>query len=104
MIPMKSVNEKQARKWMWWFLGALAALQLYFVREILAAFVLFALGFAFLLGVYLIFYLVQQASELSLGWVEAHSRPLARVLRSGWNLVEEVSKKQLRRPRSEPVQ
>src|SRR6476661_3774161 len=34
------------RKWMWWFLGVVLALQLYFVRELLAAFALFALGFA----------------------------------------------------------
>ena len=33
----------KSRKWMWWFLGILAAMQLYFVRELLAAFALFAL-------------------------------------------------------------
>ena len=39
-------NKDKGRKWMWWFLGVLAALQLYFVRELLAAFALFAVGFA----------------------------------------------------------
>ena len=41
------------RKWMWWFLGVIGAMQLYFVRELLAAFALFALGFgviAFVIG------------------------------------------------------
>src|SRR5215475_9210322 len=34
-----------SRKWMWRFLGVIGAMQLYFVRELLAAFALFALGF-----------------------------------------------------------
>jgi uncharacterized membrane protein YciS (DUF1049 family) len=38
-------NKDKSRKWMWWFLGSLAAVQLYAVRELLAAFALFALGF-----------------------------------------------------------
>ncbi len=33
-------NKDKSRKWMWWFLGVVAALQVYFVRELLAAFAL----------------------------------------------------------------
>src|SRR5207248_1551797 len=43
----------KSRKWMWWFLVIGMAMQLYFVRELLAAFALFALGFgvvAFVIG------------------------------------------------------
>jgi hypothetical protein len=43
----------KSRKWMWWFLGVIGAMQLYFVRELLAAFALFVLGFgaiAFVIG------------------------------------------------------
>src|SRR5215468_6589478 len=40
---MKTTDK--SRKWMWWFLGVIGAMQLYFVRELLAAFALFALGF-----------------------------------------------------------
>ena len=32
---MKTKDSK--RKWMWWFLGVVLALQLYFVRELVAA-------------------------------------------------------------------
>jgi len=39
-------TKDKSRKWMWWFLGVIGAMQLYFVRELLAAFALFALGFA----------------------------------------------------------
>ncbi|HEY6126571.1 MAG TPA: hypothetical protein VIW23_00155 [Candidatus Acidoferrum sp.] len=46
-------TKDSSRKWMWWFLGIVLAMQLYFVRELLAAFALFVLGFgviALLLG------------------------------------------------------
>src|SRR5713101_8422434 len=46
-------TKDSSRKWMWWFLGVVLAMQLYFVRELLAAFALFVLGFgaiAFVLG------------------------------------------------------
>jgi len=38
-------TKDSSRKWMWWFLGVVLAMQLYFVRELLAAFALFVLGF-----------------------------------------------------------
>jgi hypothetical protein len=38
-------NKDNSRKWMWWFLGTVVAMQLYFVRELLAVFALFILGF-----------------------------------------------------------
>ena len=39
-------TDDKSRKWMWWFLAAVVAAQLYFVQELLAAFALFAAGFA----------------------------------------------------------
>ena len=94
----------RARKWMWVFLGALVALQLYFVRELLAALLLFTLAFAALAGFGLVFYLVQRAGQSSIAWVEPRTRALAGVARRGVGMVEEFSKKPLRRPRSEPAQ
>jgi len=38
-------TKDKSRNWMWWFLGVIGAMQLYFVRELLAAFALFVLGF-----------------------------------------------------------
>ena len=35
-----------SRRWLWWLLAVVVAPQLYFVRELLAAFALFAVGFA----------------------------------------------------------
>src|SRR6266852_3276599 len=37
-------TKDKSRKWMWWFLGIVVALQLYFVRELLAAFAPEGLG------------------------------------------------------------
>jgi len=48
--PANSEPQDHSRKWMWCFLATLLALQLYFVRELLAALFLFALGFELWLG------------------------------------------------------
>jgi len=56
------------RKWMWWFLGAIGAVQLYFVRELLAAFALFALVFGIVAFVLAALYM------LHTGWAVAVER------------------------------
>ena len=38
-------TENTHRAWLWWFLAVLVASQLYFVRELVAAFALFAIAF-----------------------------------------------------------
>ena len=101
---MNSVNKDDARKWMWVFLAALVALQLYFVRELLAALFLFILGFALLAGLALVFFLVDQARQFSLAWVEPRTHVVAALTRRGLVLLEDLSKKPFRRPRSEPAQ
>ena len=70
-------NNDKSRKWMWWFLGVVAALQIYFVQELLAAFALFAAVFA-VIGV-----LVAGGYMLHKGWAVA----VARVAESGHPLV-----------------
>jgi len=64
-----SVSEKKARKWMWIALAVVAALQFYYVREMIAAFVIFAVLFALACGAVLLVVLVDQASERSLAWI-----------------------------------
>ena len=61
------------------------------------AFVIFAAA-AFVL------YLIDRAGQWGLGWAGQHARPVAQLARRGWAAAEEISKKQLRRPRSEPAQ
>ncbi len=100
MIP---VNKDRLKKWLWGILGALLALQIYFVRELLAALLLFTVAFVVLLGLALVFYLVQQAGQLSLAWVEPRTRSMVPKLRGALALLEDLSKKPFRRPRSQPA-
>ena len=101
---MTPVNQDQARKWMWIFLAALVALQIYVVRELLAALFLFTLGFSALAGVALVFFLFERAGEHSLAWVEPRTRGVGILARRGLGLLEDLSKRPFRRPRSEPAQ
>ena len=67
---------------MWCFLATLLALQLYFVRELLAALFLF---------------LIERAGQFSMAWAGSHTR-------RGLGLLGEISKKPFRGPGSEPAQ
>ncbi len=97
MKVSKAFSEQKARKWMWIGLGAFVALQIYFVQEMLAALMLFTGLFVVCALAALILYLVDRASRwgLTLAGNQAKRAITA---------AEEISKKQLRRPRSEPAQ
>jgi uncharacterized membrane protein YqjE len=100
----KMVSEKKARKWMWAGLGALVALQIYFVQEMLAALMLFAGVFVLVAAIALVIYLVDRAGQWSIEWAGERARPAMQLARRGWALAEDLSKKPFRRPRSETAQ
>lgn len=104
MNLLNHLKTDRARKWMWLFLAALAALQAYFVRELIAALLLFTAGFAVLAGFALVFYVADRASQVTLAWAEPRTRTVANAARRGLDLLEEFSKRPFRRPRSEPAQ
>jgi len=93
----KVFSERKARKWLWIALGALVALQIYFVQEMVAALMLFTGIFIVCAIIALVLYLVDRASRWGLGVAGSQAK---RALVAA----EEISKKQLRRPRSEPAQ
>ncbi len=93
---MGRVKKDHARRWMWWFLAALVALQLYFVRELIAALLLFTLGFAVIGGILLAIVFVKQAGEVSLAWAEPRARGVAQAARRGMEYIEEFSRKPFR--------
>ncbi len=93
----KVFSERKARKWLWIALGALVALQLYFVQEMVAALMLFTGIFIVCAIIALVLYLVDRASRWGLGLAGNQAK---RAIVAA----EEISKKQLRRPRSEPAQ
>ena len=93
----KIFSEQKARKWLWIALAAFVALQIYFIRELLAALILFTAVFILCAIVALAFYLIDRTSRWGLD-LAGHQAKRAIVA------AEEISKKQLRRPRSEPAQ
>jgi hypothetical protein len=93
----KVFSERKARKWMWFALGTLVALQIYFVQEMLAALMLFTGIFVICALAALALYLIDRASRWGLTLAGTQAK---RALTAA----EEISKKQLRRPRSEPAQ
>jgi hypothetical protein len=97
-------SEEKARRWMWGFLIALAAMQTYFVQEMLAALFLFTLAFAVFAVIAFAFYLANRASQASLERVEPIARVAARAGRRGYGFIEYLSKRPFRRPHSETAQ
>ena len=93
-----TVLEKlRSRKWLWIAVAVFVAFQIYFVQELFAALILFT-GLFIVCGlIALVLYLIDRASRWGLG-VAGHQAKRA------LTAAEELSKKQLRRPRSEPVQ
>ncbi|MGB2624244.1 MAG: hypothetical protein WA857_20500 [Candidatus Acidiferrum sp.] len=88
------------RKWMWWFLGVVVALQLYFVRELLAAFAIFAMGFAAIAFVVVSLYMLQKTWEVGVQRIADSRHPVVDMARRGVNAVEDMARRPLRRPGS----
>jgi hypothetical protein len=80
-----SVPEKKVRKWMWIGLAIVAALQFYYVQEMIAAFVVLGVVFALVAGAGLLLFLVDRASERTQSWVEMCGLAILRTARRGAN-------------------
>ena len=80
-------KRRQWKKWVWIGLAALAALQLYFVQEMLAALFLFTVLFIAVAAVVLILWLLDRVSQETVAWAEPQTRQLARLARHGVALV-----------------
>jgi hypothetical protein len=93
-------TKDNGRKWMWRFLGVLVALQLYFVRELLAAFALFSLAFAAIAFVVISLYMLQKSWEIAVARVADSNHPLVNFARRGVGTVEDIVRRPLRRPGS----
>jgi len=93
-------TKDSSRKWMWWFLAVVVALQLYFVRELLAAFALFAVGFAVIAFVIGGLYMLQKTWSVAVERLADSRHPVMVMARGGVNAVEDLAKRSLRRPGS----
>lgn len=88
---------------MWLSLFAIAAFQLYVVRELLAAFALFILGFGAIAILIASLYLLQKTWEAGVTRLAASQHPVILVARRSVALVEELARRPIRRPDSEPA-
>jgi len=98
------LERAKVRKGMLSLVAALFVFQLYFVRELAAAELLFGLFFAVLLVLGGLAYLIGTVGERGLGWTESGIRVLAESARRGYSSLEEATRKSLRTPRSESAQ
>lgn len=100
---VSSIHPK-TRKRIIWTASVLLILQLYFVRELIAAELLFGALFAALFLFAGICYLVGTIGERGLDWAEIGVRVIATTARRSYATVEELSKKPFRHPHSESAQ
>lgn len=98
------VEKVKLRKGMSSVLAIVFVLQLYFVRELLAAELLFGLAFAVLFAIGAIIYLAGALGERGLAFAEAGIRVISDAARRGYVGVEYFSRKSFRQARSESAQ
>jgi uncharacterized membrane protein HdeD (DUF308 family) len=104
VLAEKVAKEAKVRKGLVSILAAVLILQVYFVRELLAAEALFILLFAVLLVMTGIFYVLGTVGERAIDIGEAGARVIAQSTKRGYGMVEEIGKKSLRHPHSESAQ
>jgi len=83
----------KSRKWIWWFLGVTLATQLYFVRELLAAFALFALGFAAIAALVGAIYMLHSGWAVAVERLAESKHPVVAYTKQGVNSVEDFARR-----------
>src|SRR5580658_9448153 len=73
-------------------LAIFLVLQLYFVRELIAAELLFGMLFAFMLALACLFYVIGTIGVNGREWTEAGARVAVSSARRGFSTLEEISK------------
>jgi uncharacterized membrane protein YhaH (DUF805 family) len=99
-MEVKAKKRDKDRKWMWWVLGTIAALQLYFVQELLAAFALFAMAFLAITGVVISLYTLHRIWAVTVDRIADSQHPVMVAARHGISSVEEMARRPFRRPGS----
>ena len=74
MKPFSLIPRKRAQGWIGLGVLAIAAMQIYYVREIVAAFIIFTVLFTFGVGVVLMVFLLDRAAQRLFVWAELGTR------------------------------
>lgn len=101
MFAKDLLRKARVRKGLVSIVAVFFVLQLYFVRELIAAEVIFGLVFLAILAVVGVSYLLGTLGERGLEWAEVGVRAIAGSAKRGYVALEEVSKRPFRHPRSE---
>lgn len=80
---MRFITKLKQSKLAWWTLGSAVVLQIYFVRELLAAEALFAVFFTAIFCAGVLVYAAGRMGERGFGWAEARLRVLGESVRRG---------------------
>jgi hypothetical protein len=96
--------QPRTRKRIVWTIVILFVLQLYFVRELIAAELLFGALFVALFVIVSVCYLIGTVWENGLSWAEMGARVVVSFARRGYSMIEEFSKRPFRHPHSESAQ
>jgi len=78
-------------------------MQLYFVRELLAAFAIFMLGFSVIALAIASVYLAQKTWEAGVARLAASQHPAMLAMRRAFAAVEDLGRRPIRRPGSQPA-
>lgn len=97
-------QNQKVKKRVGWGLAIFVVLQLYFVRELLAAELLFGILFVFLFSLAALCYAVGTVGVHGREWAEVGARAVVSSARRGYGTLEEISKKPFRHPHSESAQ
>lgn len=96
--------QPQTRKRIAWAIITLFVLHLYFVRELIAAELLFVALFVALFVLVSLCYLIGTVWENGLNWADLGVRALVTLSRRSYSTLEELSKRPVRHPHSESAQ
>jgi hypothetical protein len=100
-LILKAAKEAKIRRPILKGLAVLIVLQIYFVRELLVAEVLFALGFIALMGIFGIVYLLGTIGLKSIDLTETGLRVAANGARRSYDVLEVVARNSIRHLPSE---
>ena len=96
---LKLFRDRKIPKWVWIGVAALVAIQIYYVREMLAALFIFAVLFGIGAAIAFVLFLFDQASQKTVEWAEPQAKRAAHAARRGVVYIEEeISKKIPHRP------
>jgi hypothetical protein len=95
------IGKAKVRKGVVSVAAAFFVLQLYFVRALIAAELIFVMLFLVVLAVVGVSYVLGTIGERGLEWTEVGVRAIAGSAKRGFVALEEVSKRPFRHPRSE---